>query len=163
MKSRPGAPARRGALAIGHLAGIVAAPAFRRHGLGHGEIASAWTDIAGPDLAGVSRPVKLAWPRPGASGAGTRTAGGATLTVEVEGPRAIELQHAASRIMEAANALFGYRAVTRLRLVQAPPVRRRRTQVRMPVAPVNPDRFAGVRSADLRRALARLGEVAGSR
>lgn len=163
MKSLPRTQARRGAVAIGHLASLVAAPAFERHGLGHGELACAWSDIVGPELAAISRPVQLSRPRGEGARSGERQNGGATLTVEIEGPRAIELQHAAAHIMEAANTLFGYRAVTRLRLVRVSPVHRRTSRPRMPILPTNADRFTGVHSAGLRRALARLGEIAGSR
>jgi hypothetical protein len=133
---------------VGRLVREIAAPAFARHGSGHADIALAWEEFAGPALASISRPVRLAWPRQGAGE-------GATLTVHVEGPRAIELQHAAPGILAAINTALGRRAVGRMRLMQAPVGRRQRVR-REPAKPERPERFATIASADLRAALARL-------
>lgn len=145
----------RGAVAIGRLVGAAAASAFRRHGFGHGEIAAAWTEIVGTELARVSRPERLAWPRDGAATA-RGAAGGATLTVAVEGPRAIELQHAAPRIIEAINTLYGYRAIGRMRLVQAPAGPHRRHGAKRRPLQAAGDGPEAIRSPALRGALARL-------
>jgi hypothetical protein len=42
------------------------------------------------------------------------------LTVRVEGPQAVFLQHEATQIIERVNAFLGYGAIGRLRIVQAP-------------------------------------------
>lgn len=154
---------RHGAVAIGGVVGEITAAAFRRHGLGHGEIARAWTEIAGPELAAVSRPERLSWPRADKNASGGRPAG-ATLTVAVDGPRAVELQYAAPQIIDSINILYGYQAVGRIRLVQATrPIRSRSSVRRRPIEPDNADGLTGIDSAALRSALARLGAATESR
>jgi hypothetical protein len=145
---------RRFLAPVGGLVREVTAPAFERHGRGHQDIALAWAELVGADLAAVSRPVRLAWPRPGA-GAGE----GATLTVHVEGPRAIELQHSAPRIIAAINMSLGQRVVERMRIMQAPVDRAAARARRRPAHAERPDRFTAIASPDLRRALARLDVV----
>ena len=165
IRSRPHARphARFGAVPVGRLAALVAAPAFERHGPGHGQIAAAWTEIVGPELARVSRPSRLTWPRTATSNRDRRGQGGATLTIEVDGPRAVELQHAAPHVLEAVNTLFGYRAVSRLRLVQGSPSRLRRRPPRQPIAVAPGDEMPGFRSPALASAFARLRRAADTR
>jgi hypothetical protein len=146
----------RGAMSIGRLAGDVTTAAFKRHGLVHSEIINAWEEIAGAELAGVSRPLRLAWPRSSNKPSGNRI--GATLTIAIEGPRAIEIQHAANHIMDYINTLLGYRAVSKIRLVQETLSRPKKRPAPAPVQPVAADRLTGIRSEALRNALARLGE-----
>ena len=50
----------------------------------------------------------------------------ATLVLRVEGPSAIEIQHMSSVILERVNRFFGWQAVGRLALRQAPLSRRER-------------------------------------
>ncbi len=40
--------------------------------------------------------------------------------LRVEGPRAIEVQHRVGQILERVNLYFGYRAITEMRILQAP-------------------------------------------
>jgi len=82
--------------------------------------------------------------------------------VHVEGPRAIELQHAAPGIIAAINTALGRRAVARMRLMQAPVGRARKAARRAPAAAERPERFAAIASPDLRRALARLDATVGN-
>jgi hypothetical protein len=42
------------------------------------------------------------------------------LVLRVDGPRAVEVQHAAGPIVERVNTYFGYRAIASLRILQAP-------------------------------------------
>lgn len=163
MIAIPRSSTRFGAVSIGRLASTIAAPSFERHGPGHGQITAAWPDLVGPELAGMSRPLRLTWPKGAAAGSTRRQKQGAVLTIGVEGPRAIEFQHAAPRIMEAINSLFGYRAVAKLRLVQASPDRTRQRQRRRPVEATNAEEITGVDSTDLRNALARLGNITNNR
>ena len=55
-------------------------------------------------------------------GNGTGRAGG-VLVLHVAGAAALELQHSELQILERINGFFGYPAITRLRLIQAPPLR----------------------------------------
>ncbi|MGB7617776.1 MAG: DciA family protein, partial [Pseudolabrys sp.] len=101
--------------------------------------------------------LKINWPR----AVGEDAAEPATLVLRVEGPAALEIQHLSAVILERVNRFFGWQAVGRIALRQAP--LRRREQ---PPAPDQPDPIAAARIAealpqvkdeDLRQALARLG------
>ena len=84
----------------------------------------------------------------------------ATLVLRVEGPAAIEIQHLAGVIVERVNRFFGWQAVGRIAIRQAPLARRPKRQ---PAAPPDPEaarRIAeSLEIADepLRAALGRLG------
>jgi hypothetical protein len=93
----------------------VAGKALGKKGLGYGKLVTDWATIVGADLAEATAPVKLAFPR------GERT--DATLTIDIVPARAIEVQHAMPQLIERVNAVFGYRAVSRIKLVQRPPTR----------------------------------------
>jgi hypothetical protein len=85
----------------------------------------------------------------------------ATLVLRVEGPAALEIQHTSDVILERVNRFFGWSAVGRLALRQAPLSRRNR-----PAASACPDpkaiaevaeTLSSVEDEQLRSALARLG------
>ncbi|GAB2176097.1 DUF721 domain-containing protein [Dongia sp. agr-C8] len=69
-----------------------------------------WAAIVGNDVAHMSRPVQLAFPR------GERKGG--VLTVECGGAAALELQHLKPQILDRINSHFGYGAVAELRFKQ---------------------------------------------
>jgi hypothetical protein len=99
--------------------------------------------------------LKIQWPR-----ADHAAAEPATLVLRVEGPTAIEIQHLAGVIIERVNRFFGWQAVGRLALRQAPLTRRER---KIPAAP-DPEAMQSIAASlpeiaddDLRQALARLG------
>jgi hypothetical protein len=91
----------------------IAGQALGRKGLGFGQLLANWDQIVGPDLAGWTRPAKLAFPR--------GRQGDATLTIETVGARAVELQHQLEPLLERVNGFFGWAAVARIKLVQAMP------------------------------------------
>jgi hypothetical protein len=83
-----------------------------------------------------------------------------TLMLRVEGPAAIEIQHLAPQILERVNRFFGFAAVGRLTLRQAPLARRQRRKAATP-DPEAVKRMAeslpGIEDESLKDALARLG------
>lgn len=91
---------------------------FRKRGFQQVHILRNWAAIVGDGLASMSAPEKLSFPR--AKGDEQRRAEGGTLTVRVDGPMALEFTHQEPQILERINSYYGYRAVTRLKLVQAP-------------------------------------------
>ncbi|HEX4506563.1 MAG TPA: DciA family protein [Alphaproteobacteria bacterium] len=93
----------------------VAGKALGKKGLGYGKLVTDWATIVGADLGEATAPVKLSFPR------GERT--DATLTIDIVPARAIEVQHSMPQLIERVNAVFGYRAVSRIKLVQRPPAR----------------------------------------
>jgi hypothetical protein len=68
-----------------------------------------WEDIAGPDLAGHTRPVRMTYGREGL---------GATLTLLVAPAMAPIVQMQVPRLKDRVNATYGYAAVSRIALTQ---------------------------------------------
>ena len=129
---------------------------LKAQGFASTEIISRWNDIVGPEIAGHSEPLKINWPR----AAGEDRPEPATLVLRVEGPAALEIQHLSAVILERVNRFFGWQAIGRIAIRQAP-LRRREQPPRPKI-----DNAAAVRIADalpdvkddsLRQALARLG------
>ncbi len=120
-----------------------------------------WEEIAGPEIAAIARPVNISYGRGGF---------GATLTVLTTGAQAPMLEMQKDRIRERVNAVYGYNAISRVRITQTAPTgfaEGQATFMHKPKpAPPDPDpailsRAAqaadGVKSDDLRAALERLG------
>jgi len=132
------------------------ADTFARLGFASTELVTHWNDIVGAEIATHCEPLRLKWPRRGDVDAPEP----ATLMLRVEGPIAIEIQHLSPVILERVNRFFGWRAVGRLALRQAPLARRPVPPARPAPDPEAAARLAGtldVADEDLRNALARLG------
>jgi hypothetical protein len=129
---------------------------LKSQGFASAEILARWSEIAGPEIAAHSEPMKITWPRR----ADEETAEPATLVLRVEGPAALEIQHLSAVILERVNRFFGWQAIGRIALRQAP--LRRRSKPAAP-APLDPEIANGIavtlpiQDEDLRQALARLG------
>jgi hypothetical protein len=93
------------------LLGRVLDPAARRRGLAEARLLTEWPSVVGPDLAARSQPIRL-----------THRSGhrGGVLSLHVAGSAALELQHSEPQVLERINGFFGYPAVARLHLIQAP-------------------------------------------
>ncbi len=92
------------------------ADAFKKQGFAAAELVTRWKDIVGADIAAHAEPVKLQWPRE-VNGEPPEPA---TLVLRVEGPASIEIQHQSAVILERINRFFGWQAVGRIALRQAP-------------------------------------------
>ncbi|MFN0218736.1 MAG: DUF721 domain-containing protein [Hyphomicrobium sp.] len=105
---------------------------FERYGFHSAEIMTAWTSVAGGDVAAVSAPERLHWPRGGArqnaDESGSAPANGATLVLRVEPAHAIDISYRTGEILDRINRYFGYRAVATLKILQAPLARGAETQ-----------------------------------
>ena len=131
--------------------------AYAKQGFAARELVTRWAEIAGPHIAAHSEPLKMQWPRP-VEGQPQEPA---TLILRVEGPMALEIQHSSDVILQRVNRFFGWSAVGRLALRQAPLSRRK--------APPRPrgldpkavakvaETLSAVEDEELRTALARLG------
>jgi hypothetical protein len=131
--------------------------AYAKQGFAARELVTRWAEIAGNEVARHSEPLKMQWPRP-VEGQPQEPA---TLVLRVEGPAALEIQHKSDVILERVNRFFGWHAVGRLALRQAPLSRRDRASAPQPPDAKEVENVAKTLSAvedeELRAALARLG------
>ncbi len=118
--ARGWSPRGRRAKMVGELIPALMRPAFEKYGFPAAAILTDWAAIAGPELASYTAPERLKWPRKSASGDDAAADKGATLILRVSGARALEVDHLRPRLIERINAAFGYRAVSDIRIVQAP-------------------------------------------
>src|SRR4051795_2444109 len=141
------------------LLGDVFSDAYAKQGFAARELVTRWDEIAGAEIARHSEPLKLQWPRP-VEGQPQEPA---TLVLRVEGPAALEIQHKSDVILERVNRFFGWSAVGRLALRQAPLTRRDSSKPApapdaAEVAKIA-ESLTSVEDEELRAALARLGAL----
>ena len=129
---------------------------FAKQGFASTELVARWPDIVGLEISAHSEPEKIKWPR-----RDDLNPEPATLVLRVEGPAALEIQHLTGVILERVNRFFGWKAIGRVSLRQAPLTGQRRR-----IAPPPPDpetvaalaaRLPDITDEALRGALARLG------
>src|SRR6195952_3863750 len=94
--------------------------AYAKKGFAPRDRVPRWAEIAGPEVAAHSEPLKIQWPRP----VERQPQEPATLVLRVEGPMALEIQHTSDVILQRVNRFFGWNAIGRLALRQAPLSRR---------------------------------------
>jgi hypothetical protein len=133
------------------------ADAFKKQGFASTELVTRWKDIVGSEIAAGSEPMKLQWQRVPEG----EQPEPATLVLRAEGPAALEIQHQSNVILERVNRYFGWQAVGRIVLRQAP---LSKPKTRPPLPKIDPAETAKVAATlsdiaddDLRMALARLG------
>lgn len=84
--------------------------AFRKRGFVQTRLLTHWPQIAGGDIAAKCSPRDVKFPP-------NRRRNG-TLTLQVTGNHALEIQHSEAVILEKLAGYFGYRAIDRIKLVQ---------------------------------------------
>jgi hypothetical protein len=150
-------PARSQPKALSQLVGKTIADLFARQGFASTGIVTHWPEIVGPEIADHAEPMRMVWPRR----VHEDDPDPATLVLRVEGPVALEIQHLSGVIIERVNRFFGWRAVGRIQIRQAPLARRGRKVPRPAPDPAIVARLAAgmadIADDDLRGALARLG------
>ncbi|MEA2878877.1 MAG: hypothetical protein QOF14_4073 [Hyphomicrobiales bacterium] len=133
------------------------ADAFAKQGFASTGLVTHWPEIVGAEIADHAEPMRMVWPRR----VHEDDPEPATLVLRVDGPVALEIQHLSGVIIERVNRFFGWRAVGRVQIRQAPLMRREKKK-----APPAPDPEVVARLAAgmsdigdeaLRDALARLG------
>jgi hypothetical protein len=131
-------------------------PTLTKRGFSESRILVEWDDVVGERIAGLCRPVRLGY-------AGREGMGG-TLTVGTLGAMALEVQHLTPQIIERVNAHYGYRAISRIRLVQLGPEAFEERKNKPDVPQPRPEEVTRIRSMvepvtdeGLRGALERLG------
>lgn len=169
--ARKGVVRKGGARPIGAFVEKALDSAARARGFATTALLSDWRAIAGAELARYTMPDRIIWPRrrdhwDDADADNPKSRGhrrdGATLVLRIEGPRAIEVQHRGTQILERINAYFGYRAVTEMRFLQAPisRVARPKRSRKPPLPAYALPKSAGIQNKGLARALDRLGALA---
>jgi hypothetical protein len=147
----------RPARSLADLSAGVLADAFKKQGFASTELVTRWADIVGPEIAAHCEPIRLQW---------RRTPDGepsepATLVLRVEGPAAVEIQHMSNVLLERINRFFGWHAVGRIALRQAPlaqrPIRRTPPKADADMIETVASTLGAVEDEGLRQALARLG------
>lgn len=164
----PARRGRRGAVAVADLVGPLLKPAARRRGFAGLDLITRWAEIVGPHNASGTRPERLSWPKRLEDG-GEDGFEPATLTVSCEGGRALFFQHEIPQILERINAVYGFPAVGRIRIVQKPVTSFVRPRAPRPRALSAAEEAkiagltAGIDEGPLRDALLRLGRAIAGR
>ena len=144
---------------LSQLVGKTIADAFARQGFASTGLITHWDEIVGPEIAAHAEPLRMNWPRK----VHEDDPEPATLILRVEGPVALEIQHLSGVIIERVNRFFGFRAVGRIAIRQAPLARRAAKPRPAPPDPAVIARLAAsmtdIADDKLRDALARLGAV----
>ena len=124
---------------------------YRKRGFASAGVLDNWPAIVGADLARHCMPERLG--------------GDGTLRLRVDGPLATELKRLEPQILQRIASYFGYRAVNRLSLIQGP-LEKPQVEKSKPArvldsdsAKTLADTVRGTRNAEVKRALARLGEA----
>ncbi|HEC90936.1 MAG TPA: DUF721 domain-containing protein [Alphaproteobacteria bacterium] len=99
--------------AIGETVSRLTRRMFARRGLADGTIVRDWRLIAGDALAERSAPQRIVYP--------INAKGGGTLHLRVaDGAMATEIQHLEPILLERINTYFGFSAIVKLKIIQAP-------------------------------------------
>ena len=159
MESTPVTRPRRAARRVSALVEGDVRRLGETRGFAQTKLLTHWAEIAGPEVAAISRPVKVGYPRGGM---------GAVLTLLTTGAQAPMLQMRLPVLRERVNACYGYAAIARIDVTQTAPdgfAEGRADFAARPRPPAAPDpaareaardSAAGVGDAGLRDALERL-------
>ena len=155
---RPNSRRFGGTRPVGSFTASLAKKAIGKQGFAAASVITDWPQIAGEEYAAVCQPEKLAFPK------GKRSDG--TLHLRVSGAAVLLIQQLTGHLIERVNAHFGYAAVSRIRMVQAPLRRSGRTPHKPPPPELpEPDRqalaqsLANVEDPALKSVLERLGQA----
>jgi len=118
-----------GPVSVGRFVAPIAGKTLSRGGTVLAELVSEWPTIAGPSLAGYTSPAKLTKAAPEPNSA-AKAAPPAVLHLKVHPSKALEVQYSTPQLIERINQTLGFRAVSGLRVVQAPVLRNAATPSR---------------------------------
>ncbi len=83
--------------------------ASEKRGFAQSRLLTQWVEVAGAQLAAISRPVDISYGRSGM---------GATLTLLTTGPNAPVVEMEKEKLRARVNAVYGYNAIARIRITQ---------------------------------------------
>ena len=142
---------------LSQIVGKTIEEAFAKQGFASTGLVTHWPEIVGIEIADHAEPMRMVWPRR----VHQDDPEPATLVLRVEGPVALEIQHLSGVIIERVNRFFGWRAVARIQIRQAPLRRQEKKKAPPPPDPAVVARLAAgmddIADEGLRDALARLG------
>lgn len=143
------------AKAVGSYVPKLTQKAFEKFGFSTAALLTDWAVIAGEQLAAATLPERVKWPRGAApaDGVAGEAHSGATLVLRVDPSRALDVEYKTAQIIDRINSYFGYKAVSALRLLQAPVVSPETKAVRR--VPAHQPPVAGLDGDPLSAALAR--------
>ncbi len=146
------------AKSVGAFVPKVTAAVFQKFGFHNAEIMASWETIVGPELARLTRPEAIKWPR-GAKVQGEadddgRNAG-ATLIVATDPAFALDVSYRHKEIIDRINRYFGYRAIGQVKVHQVPFTKA--APAKAPAAPVPAESPVSGTPCDLASALDALG------
>lgn len=114
-------------------------------GFAHSRILTHWLEIAGEDMARITRPVKVGYGREGM---------GATLTLLTTGSNAPIVEMQKETLREKVNAVYGYAAISRILITQTAATGFAEGQVEFIAAPKAPPKLDPVVQAEVARTAA---------
>ena len=139
--------------------------ASESRGFAQSRLLTQWSEVAGAEIARISRPVEISYGRGGM---------GATLTLLTTGANAPMLEMEKDKLRNRVNSVYGYNAIARIRITQTaatgfsdgqvefdhrPKDKNPKDERRDPALSRKANELASpVADDDLRRALSRLGE-----
>ena len=139
-----------------HFAAITR-PAFQRHGFASEQLVAQWRVIVGDEVAAISRPEKIKWPR-GNDASGHQSGG--TLVLKAIAGRTLELHYETPRIIEKVNQFLGYGAIAALKVTPdnapPPPTKIPRKPMKPEAAKAWAENFDDIEDSDLKAALSKL-------
>lgn len=146
-------------IAVGDLIGDLLSESARKRGFARTEILTLWQELVGPEIAAGSQPAELKWAR---RQFGRHPESGGTLLIYADGPTALLINHDTPRILERINRLFGYEAVTKIRVSQRAIAARQPQRRKVPIITLEDElriskAIAGISDERLRSSLERFG------
>ena len=118
IASKEAAGAYNGPVSVGRFVAPIAGKTLSRGGAVLTELVCEWAAMAGPALARYTSPEKLTKGAPEPNSAGKPAP--SVLHLKVDPARALEVQYTTPQLIERINQTLGFRAVSGLRVVQAP-------------------------------------------
>lgn len=140
-----GQPLAKGFVHAGGLLGTKLRTSAEKRGFAETRLLIQWAEIAGAEIAAMTRPVSVSY---GAGGMG------ATLILLADGAHAPQLQMQLPTIKDRVNACYGYNAISRIKLTQTAA-----TGFAEEPAAFVPKDDAPIRDADINAALSKIGDT----
>ncbi|WP_189435372.1 DUF721 domain-containing protein [Pseudovibrio japonicus] len=117
---------RRSNHQLSELIGKTMHPVARKRGFASADLLAAWPELVGKQYHGKVQPGRLIWPRTKSTD-GEPVAEPATLLVHTDGATALFFTHEAPQLRDRINAFLGWNAVGRIKVVQRPVLRSKKT------------------------------------